>query len=170
MLNDEVVLDVNSQSSKDDPARKELLWESREENLLKKWCQEMKQQSKQHRAAGQRFKTLYAGFGFPAVMLPASLSALGGVLEDHSLVNTLLLVLASVLSGISTFWNFGQKYQKHFEYENRYNTLSLEVEMELCKPKSLRTACDVYTQKILSDFAKLNESSPDIKTPIIKKK
>ena len=38
---DEVRLKVNSRSSNDDPDRKELLWEKREEVILEEWRQRM---------------------------------------------------------------------------------------------------------------------------------
>ena len=51
--------DYKSNSSKDNSQRKELLWETREQNVIIDWKNEMKEQSKRHYTAGKKFKRLH---------------------------------------------------------------------------------------------------------------
>ena len=164
----ETVLDITP-PSEDDENRKELLWENREEELMKKWGNEMKVASKMHRKSGKKFKKLYAIFGIPSTLIPIILSGLNTQLEDYPLAQSLLMITTGTLVGISTFFNLGSRFTKHFEYEHRYGELSLAIEKELVKPKAHREACDVYMEKIFMKYNSLNARAPNVSSPNIKK-
>ena len=148
-------------SSKDDDNRKELLWESREEELLKKWMIEMKDNSIKHGKKARKTKKLYSLVGVPATLIPIVLSGLSS-LEIDPLINSLLMILTGSLIGVSTFFNLGKKFTQHFEYEHKYDELSRELEKELRKPKTHRVACDVYMEKIYMAFNGLNSQAPNV--------
>lgn len=151
----------SSETSEDDVNRKELLWETREEELLKIWMNEMKENSIKQGIAGRRTKKLYALFGVPATLVPIVLSGLSS-LEIDPLVNSLLMIMTGSLIGISTFFNLGKKFAQHFEYEHKYDELARELEKELKKPKRHRIACDVYMEKIYMKYSGLNARAPMI--------
>ena len=165
----EIKIDVgtppSSNGSKDDETRKELLWETREEILLKKWKDEMYANSKQHRKNGKKFKKLYAIFGVPATLIPIVMSGLTNQLENYPLAQSLLMITTGTLVGISTFFNLGKKFAQHFEYEHRYDELAREIEKELQKPKRNRLACDVYMEKVYMKYCSLNARAPVIGSP-----
>jgi len=145
----------------DDINRKELLWESREEDLLKKWAIQMKENSIAHGKKARSTKKLYALFGLPSTLIPITLSGLSSLHIDP-LTNSLLMILTGSLIGISTFFNLGKKFSTHFEYEHKYSELSMELEKELRKPKKHRLACDVYMEKIYMKYNGLNERAPAV--------
>jgi len=145
-----------------DESRKELLWEAREEELLLKWKIEMEQNSKNHLRSGQKYKRLYAIFGVPATLIPIVMSGMTNQLEAYPLVQSLLMVTTGALVGISTFFNLGKKFAKHFEYQNRYDELSREIEKELKKPKKARLACDIYMERIYMKYSSLNARAPNV--------
>ncbi len=155
----EHILDSESRS-KDDPNRKELLWEHREEDFLKKITSACEKQSKLHRIKGKLFKKLYSAFGVPSMLIPIVLSGLTDQLHDYKLVQSLLMIATGTLTGISTFFNFGKKYQEHFDYENKYAGLAGDISTELCKPKRHRIACDVYLERIRLLYSNLNTNAP----------
>ena len=148
-LKEDIKIDLTppSTNSKDDEHRKELLWENREEELLKIWMGGMKENSIKQGIKARKTKRLYALFGVPATLLPIILSGLTS-LEIEPLINSLLMVATGSLIGISTFFNLGKKFAQHFEYEHKYDELARELEKELNKPKRHRIACDVYMEKI----------------------
>ena len=162
-MDDDIKIDLTppSSNSKDDESRKELLWESREEDLLKRWMSEMKESSIKQGKKARETKKLYALFGVPATLVPIVLSGLSS-LEIDPLVNSLLMIMTGSLIGISTFFNLGKKFAQHFEYEHKYDELARELEKELKKPKRHRIACDVYMEKIYMTYNGLNARAPAI--------
>lgn len=162
-MNDDIKIDLTppSSNSKDDEHRKELLWESREEELLKDWMEEMKINSIKQGKKARQTKKLYALVGVPATLIPIVLSGLTS-LEIEPLVNSLLMITTGSLIGISTFFNLGKKFAQHFEYEHKYDELARELEKELKKPKRHRIACDVYMEKIYMTYNGLNARAPAV--------
>jgi hypothetical protein len=149
-----------SDDSLDDPERRELLWEKREETLLHKWQENMIEASKSHFKKAGRLKKLYRCFGLPATLIPISLSGLTGNIQLDPLAVAILLFLSGVLMGVSTFLNFGQKSQMHYDYSTQYNELSKEIEMEICKPKRNRIPCDVFLERVRLKLQYLDASAP----------
>jgi len=150
-----------STGSRDDENRKELLWEEREEELLKIWMNEMVISSKKQGNKARQTKKIYALVGVPATLIPIVLSGLTS-LEIEPLVNSLLMITTGSLIGISTFFNLGKKFAQHFEYEHKYDELARELEKELKKPKRHRIACDVYMEKIYMTYNGLNARAPAV--------
>ena len=162
MTNDiKVEITPPSSSSSDDVNRKELLWESREEELLQKWMDEMIINSKKQGIKARKTKKLYALLGVPATLLPIVLSGLSS-LDIDPLTNSLLMIATGSLIGISTFFNLGKKFAQHFEYEHKYDELARELQKELRKPKRHRIACDVYMEKIYMNYNGLNARAPAV--------
>tara|TARA_R110000787_G_scaffold91741_2_gene193266 strand:+ start:663 stop:1148 length:486 start_codon:yes stop_codon:yes gene_type:complete len=151
-----------SDNSIDDDNRKELPWQSREEKLLDKWMVEMYNISSKHNIAGKKYKKLFAICSIPSTLIPLVLSSLSVQLEEYPLIQSILMILTGSLIGISTFFNLGSRFTKHFEYENRYEEIAREIEKELGKPKRYRYACDVYMEKIYMSYCGLNARSPNV--------
>ncbi len=147
-------------SSLDDSNRQELLWETREETLLLSIQNKCDRQSDWHEKAGYSKKRLYVLFGIPTTIIPlvtASLTQMKGV---DPLVITCLMLVVGILTGVNTFFNFGKQRQSHFEFAGKYQELSLEIGVELCKPKKNRIACDVFLERMSSKFNQLNNNAP----------
>tara|TARA_R110000823_G_C15786269_1_gene485657 strand:+ start:112 stop:606 length:495 start_codon:yes stop_codon:yes gene_type:complete len=146
----------------DDENRKELLWERREETLLKKWANDCLNRSLQHDEKGKKNKILFSIFGIPTMLIPIILGGVGSVVPCHSLSYSLGIMGTGLFSGISMFFNFGKKEQLHFEYQNKFFELFNEIEAELSKPKKHRIACDVYLEKIKQTYGNYCSLSPTL--------
>ena len=162
--------DQNSNSESKDTDRKELMWEEREELFMRKIVEECKTQSELHRKKGKYFKKMYTVFGVPSMLIPIILSGLVDQLHDYALVQSLLMIGTGIFSGISNFFNFGRKYQEHFDFENKYNGLAGDIGTELVKPKAFRVAADVYLERIRLLYGNLNDNAPLVASPIEKKR
>ena len=150
----------SSVSSKDDPNRKELLWEKREEDVVRKWVKDMKEQAKKHYKAGKKNKRLHEWITVPSILIPVIASGLTPLLQPYPYVSTGLMLTVGVLTGVNGFYNFASKKEKHLNYEGLYSVLSIEIEKELCKPKKNRLACDVYLESISMKKTQLDLSAP----------
>ncbi len=157
------IIDIDDRTeieSKDDSSRKELLWEKRQEIIFNQWKDDMIEKSVKHGKKGKIFKKRFSILMIPATLLPIVMSGLASVLVDYPLVISGASILTGVLTGLNGFFNYGSKYEKHFNFENQYLTLSREIVKELSKPKRHRPACDVYYEKIMNEMNKLDESAP----------
>ena len=165
MSRDEVVLDITPPScaSKDDAQRKELLWEKREEEHLRKIAERCSGLSKRHDVKSARCRWYYRAFGVPAAVLPLIGSAIVEyVPHDLSYVVTIIMLLAAVSSALNTLLDWGRKSQQHLDYAGRYGELVNEIESQLCRPKSGRIACDVMLERVKERYGYLNLSAPPL--------
>jgi hypothetical protein len=157
-----VRLKVNSKSdsSKDRESRKELLWESREEDLILGWGTRLKTASKAHELKGKKMKQYYTLVSLPAILIPVVASSLSNILQPYPLAMSGAMLTTSIFTGLNGFFNLGARTQLHFEYEYAYNKLANEIDSELCKPKASRIACDLYLCQILSEMNRLDSTAP----------
>jgi hypothetical protein len=155
-------LKVNSKSdsSKDNESRKELLWESREEDLIIQWKNNMKAQSKRHYEAGKKFKQLHEIITLPSIILPVIASGLTQLIQPYPYVSSGIMLTIGILTGLNGFYCPAIKKEKHFNHEALYSVLATEIEKELCKPKYMRIAADVYLEKISLKKNHLDSSAP----------
>ena len=149
-----------SNSSKDDSQRKELLWEEREQNVIIDWKNEMKVQSKMHHEAGKKFKRLHEIITLPSIILPVIASGLTQLIQPYPYVSSGIMLTIGILTGLNGFYCPAIKKEKHFNHEAMYSVLATEIEKELCKPKSMRIAADVYLEKISLKKNHLDSSAP----------
>ena len=150
-----------SKDSMDNPDRRELFWESREEKLLHGWKDDMIVKSKKHYLRSKKFKKLYLVFGCITIFIPLILSGIIDM-DIHPYVISFLMIFSGMVSGLSTFINFGKKFQAHSEFDNKYSGLALEIESELRKPKKNRIACDVFLERMRLTYGNLDMQAPMI--------
>lgn len=149
--------------SEDDPLRKELLWQQREENHILTWVDRAEEKSVRHDQAGKRFKSKHHFFGSLSVLFPIVFSALSQVdLQSELPVTTIGFVVSSLLSATCAFFNFSGLCAQHLEFANRYEEYANQLKTELCKPKSGRIACDVFLARNEMQLNSLNRSAPDL--------
>ena len=90
------------------------------------------------------------------------MTGLGNILHDYIYANMTLMILVSIMTGLNGFLNLGKQTQENFQYEGLYSDLVLNIEQELCKPKSHRVACDVYLERVKCNVSKLDLSAPNL--------
>jgi hypothetical protein len=156
----EIEIDITP-SSLDDSNRKELLWTSRQEALLKKWSEDCKIKSVKHDISGKKNKIKFAIFAVPSILTPIILGGVSTILPSNSLGYSLGMMSSGIFSGIGMFFNYGKRAQLHFEYSNKFAELATEIETELCKGKAYRVACDVYLERTKHEIIKLSEYAPN---------
>jgi hypothetical protein len=146
----------------DNPDRKELLWESRQEELLKQWCDDCKIKSVRHDIHGKRNKIKFIVFAIPSILTPIVLGGVSSFVPGNSLIYSVGMLVSGIFNGIGIFFNFGKKTQLHFEYSNKFSELATDIETELCKPKTHRLACDVYLERTKLQINVLCGQAPNL--------
>jgi len=150
----------SNKSSEDDPLRKELLWEKREEVQILKWMNEMICKKNKHHKKGMLNKKMFYLFGVPNIVIPLIIGGLNGVVDLSEITLTILMISNSIIAGINTFMNYSKKTQLHFEFETKYNELAVSIEKELAIPKKNRVAADVFLERVEKTYNHLNAYAP----------
>ena len=147
-------------SSEDNIDRVELLWDSRNQDLIIHWANECKQNSKLHHTAGKKFKLLYNIVGVPTMLVPILVGSFSSQLAVSPITQSVLMLCSGALSTISQFFDFSGRSAAHFEYEARYSELAAAIDVECCKPKARRIAADVYLEHCLNARNRLGAGAP----------
>jgi hypothetical protein len=153
---------TDSSQSYDDPMRKELLWERREEILIYNWSADASLRSSKHDMLAKKNKILYGAMTVPSIIIPIMLGGFTSIIPPQSIVYAICMMFSGVLVGVAAFFNFGKKEQLHHEYAGKFFELTTEISSELSKPKCHRPACDVYLEKIKNKYQSLVTMSPHI--------
>jgi hypothetical protein len=148
--------------SVDNPLRKELLWEPREEIVVHEWKNRCDEASRAHGKKARRVKKLFTALSIPTIILPLVLSGFAEYLTEHPTTSSVLLLTTASLTGLNAFLNYGKRTQLHFNSEANYGDLSLSIQSEMCKPKFQRMACDVYLERIRSQLSGLDKVAPPL--------
>jgi hypothetical protein len=154
-------IDVSESSSIDDPLRKELLWENREESLIEAWCVLANQKSEGHAKAAIRYKRLNTFWGMSSLLMNV-LFAGGSMIQLPEYIPTIGFVVTGSLAAVCTFFEFAGKREQHNDYSKKYAEFCNALKVEMCKPKAFRIACDVFLAKTEMTLNSLNRSAPDL--------
>lgn len=133
------------------------------EELLKKWYDDARISSVAHNKKGRAYKYKHEIFGLPASLIPIMYSPIAGLYSEKNGVDVataFVLVTTGVLNGVYTFFNFGTKMQRHFEYEAKYADLSTTILVELSKERELRIPADRFIEMVQSKIDNFGANAP----------
>ena len=138
-------------------------WNGEIESYIRNILAECQKASKHHDDAGYKAKGLNATFALPAVLIPLLMAPIQGTFKDEEwtpYVSMAALVASSLVSGVSTFFNFGAKSQKHFNVSARYDDIITDIEECLAKKVSKRQPSAVFMRTQKMRFDNLNQTAP----------
>jgi hypothetical protein len=154
--------ETKSDSSKD-VGRVEMPWTNRQEQYFSRVLKECTEKQQAHDKQAHIFKKKYVHLSIPAIIIPLIFASINEFLKDNfNYINTSAMMLAGVISGINSFFNFGAKYQKHNAYAGKYDELAGEIEVLLSTNRQFRIPCDVALERIKTRFNNLNNNAPMI--------
>jgi len=170
MSEEEIALDINvdspspppnSLSSSLDREREEVLWETRNQDLLKKWGVECKTLCKQHKTKAKKNKRMYVIVALPCMIIPITSSIIQPHIQNQFVLSILMLI-TGVLSTVNTFFNFSAKREKHNEADRLYEELSLGIDEILATKKKHRQAADITLRTTLLKLNHISSISPPL--------
>lgn len=127
---------------------------------IKNLCQT---EAERHDKAGYSAKNLYNIFALPAILVPLIAAPIQGTFKDDDWTiyfSMSALVVTSILTGINSFFNYGAKMQKHFNFSGRYGDIVTDIEESLTKPRSNRVSSEVFIRTQKMKFDSLNLTAP----------
>ena len=153
---------MDSDSNSDNTHRIELLWDSKNEQVIEKWGELCKESSFAHGNKAKRFKILHVFIGIPTMILPVVSAVFSQQLTAQPFLLSMLMLLSGGLAAVGQFFDFSNKSAPHYEFEARYIERVNKTESELCKPSARRVAADVFLEHCLSAFNRLCSSAPPL--------
>jgi hypothetical protein len=148
-------------SSKDDPNREEMPWDSKREEYIWKIHKDCLQKSAAYDAASRSAKKKYTRYALPGVVVPIIMSVVSPHLtQDYNYVDGIALAGIAVLNGLNTFFNFGKKFSNYNEFAGKYAELAGYIDVEMSKPKKHRVALDVFLERVTTKKSFLDGNAP----------
>jgi hypothetical protein len=152
---------VKKNETSDNNDRKELLWTSNIEDVIKSWYSQCLVFANTHRIRGRYHKKVFYTLGILSACIPMTLAAIGDILDgDLKWISIVLLIITGILNIVNGYLNPGKKSERHFIFESDYSSLAVEITSELVKPQAYRQDADVYLQRILDRYNHLNSLAP----------
>jgi hypothetical protein len=144
-----------------------LPWVTEVEELLEKWGSDCSVRSTAHAVHANKKRRLYRIIGIPSILVPICMASFSRLYSDCDtyevlLMNSLGYLVSGSLAGVGTFFNFGQQYAQHAQYEILYYELYTEIECILAKPANFRGHADVILGTFRLKYDSLNRCSPDL--------
>ena len=159
----EIIIDIpNSLStSEDDQFRKELLWNSKLDNLMEEYMNTCNNLSIKHSIKSKKYKKLHILFSIPGILISVVLTGISQYIEHYTIITTLSIIVMGLTGGLNTFFNFAKKTEQHSQYENLYLEVYNDIHSEINKPKAHRVSADMYLERIKNKINYLKLNSPD---------
>lgn len=150
-----------SSSSKDDSQRRELLWNSRQEELIMAWRALSAERCLKHSTKARNYKFMHRLLAAVGIIVPASFSAITQYFPDPWLL-AVGFIFTATLNGLQALFKWNTLLLQHNEFAAKYEDFGREIDSELIKPKSFRLACDVFTKVCEMKLNFLTRQAPDI--------
>jgi hypothetical protein len=149
------------------PVTAEAPWDQTGEALLRVWLDEAKDESKGHKTTAYKLKRYYRRLSI-AVIISTGLVFLVTSLfpctnEDaFKFIQVIVSFISLILANIASFYNFGPKYQEHFQYEGLYMRYAIDVEEVLATDIDFRPPKDKTIVEFRERKGNLVTSAPEL--------
>ena len=154
-----------------DKARVEELWSDKNEDFMKGIVQMCEIKRDQHEQAGYSFKKRNTYWGLPSVLIPTIMAPLSVLIDENTdsgkYINAGAFLLTGVITGVLSFFKYGEKMTNHFNFSSRYADVISDIDLELMKSPEFRVQLDVFSTRIHMITDSLANSEPVIPNTIV---
>jgi len=142
---------------------KEAPWDKQGEDLLRVWLATAKRESDLHRKKGYTLKSLYKFFGIVSILTAAIVFLVANL---DSTENTLRFIIVSFINlivvNLTSFLDYGPKYQRQFEFEGKYTKISIDIEEILALDQDYRAPKDRTLAEYKEKIGNLRVNAPEL--------
>jgi hypothetical protein len=149
------------------PVTAEAPWDEAGEVLLCHWLDEAKESAQGHKSTAYRLKKLYRALSV-AVILSTGLVFLVTSLfpctdeAEFKYVQVLISFTSLILANLSSFYDYGPKYQCHFQYEGLYNRYGIDIQEILATSIDFRPPKDKTVVEFRERMGNMVTSAPEL--------
>ena len=132
--------------------------------MLRIWHDNVKRVQIANADAATLFSHGNLWLGIPTIIVTAMLStsAATDILKDYKWVLALLGILATVLTGLQAFLNFGERSANHANAANEYGCLKRRIQQFLALPPSSDDVFEQTVDEFRKTFDGLMRSAPHV--------
>ena len=126
-------------------------WSDENEKYLTSILESCKDMAGKHESAGYAFKAKNTMWGLPMVLIPIIMSPISVMINDERVavyVNAVAFLATGVVTGVYSFFKFGEKMANHFNFSGKYSDAASDIELEMARGREFRTPLDVFFTKI----------------------
>jgi hypothetical protein len=148
------------------PVTTEAPWDLKGDVLLRVWLDEAKESSKGHRNTGYKLKKNYRILSI-SVILSTGLVFLITTLfpcgdDSHKYFSAIISFISLILANFAAFFDFGPKYQSHFQYEGLYQRYVIDINEILSTDVEYRPPKDKTLVEFRERMGNLVTSAPEL--------
>lgn len=150
------------------PVTPEAPWDQRGEILLRSWMDASKNSSTNHKRTGYRLKKLYRTLSIAVIILTGlvflltSLFPCGTSNNSFKYIQVFSSFLSLIVANLSSFYDYGPKYQSHFQYEGLYMRYYIDIEEILATDIDFRPPKDKTIVEFRERMGNLLTSAPEV--------
>lgn len=155
-------------------------WGHKIENYLVDVMKTCNEKADQHDDAGYLFKAKKVQWGLPMVIVPALFSPVslmigwnrGDTCENITAADYITafgFMLTAFFTAVHGFFDYGVKYQTHFNHSYLFSGISSKIKSELVKRRKFRRQADVFMIEIEKELDYALRSEPILPKSITKK-
>ncbi len=158
---------------------KEEPWGRRIESYLLDVMKACEEKSSQHDEAGYFFKSKKVKWGLPMVIVPAICSPLslmlaairGGECGEFTVsdyLNSLGFMVTALFTAVYGFFDYGMKYQQHFNHSYIFGRINSKVKAEMVKHRKFRRQADVFMVEVNMELDNAIRNEPILPKSILR--
>ena len=164
-----------SSNSEDVVIKHEEPWTDKSELLLRKWRGQLEKNADLQKMSGYYIKQKHYYITIPTILIPFVMTFLSQAIPRNTpeaetavnIINGVMFMITSALSGLNAFFGYGQLYEQHFSYASRYSELMNRVETVLASDRKYRIPPDIFITEVKYSLDNFNEKSPKFPLAII---
>ena len=142
-------------------------WDGAGENLLRRWMDEAKDNSILHKKTAYKLKhfnritSICVIFSTALVFLVTSLFPCTND-ETYKIIQVIISFISLIIANIASFFDFGPKYQAHFQYEGLWMRFAIDIEELLVTDVDFRPPKDRTIVEYREKMGNLVTTAPEV--------
>jgi hypothetical protein len=148
------------------PVTTEAPWDLKGEVLLRVWLDEAKDSSKGHRETGYKLKKLYRILSISVILATGFVFLVTTLFpcndNSHKYITAIISFTSLIFANLAAFFDFGPKYQSHFQYEGLYQRYVIDINEILSTDEVYRPPKDKTLVEFRERMGNLVTSAPEL--------
>jgi len=170
----------SSKLSDDFKTAREEPWGTRIEKYLREAVKLCDEKENQHEEAGYHFKNRKSRWGLPTIIVPALFAPITLMvgwgrgdtcsnITTADYVSAFGFMITAFFTGVYEFYNYGVKYQKHFNHAYIFGSISSKINAEMIRGRKFRLPADVFMVEINMEIDNAMRNEPILPKFLLKK-
>lgn len=142
-------------------------WDEAGEKLLRDWMDDATKCAKGHAKTGYKLKRRYKGLAMCNILATGLVFLVSSLFpctseSAYKYITVVISFISLLVANTHTFFDYGPKYQRHFEYEGRYYKFVVDMEEILVTDADFRPPKDKSIAELKERKGNLVTTAPEL--------